>query len=129
MFKKLIILALVFNTGFVFAKKVKFAVDMTGQVISPNGVHISGDFQTEAGYPTDWDAEATTLTKEGSTNIYSVTVNIPAFRKYEYKYVNGDKFYEVEFFLHGSGHLHFLKCGYIIPAKFYVEEQLYLLTG
>ncbi len=97
MLKKIIFLSLLLCTGLVFAKRVKFAVDMTGQTISPNGVHVSGDFQTEAGFPTDWDSKSTVLTKETGTDIYSVEVNIPAFRKYEYKYVNGDQFYEVEF--------------------------------
>ncbi|MFM9944531.1 MAG: T9SS type A sorting domain-containing protein [Bacteroidia bacterium] len=97
MFKKLIVSILILNSGWVFAKKVIFSVDMTGLEISPNGVHISGDFQTEAGYPKDWDSKATELSKETGTNIYSIEVTIPAFRKYEYKFVNGDMFYEVEF--------------------------------
>ncbi len=79
------------------AKIVKFSVDMTGQTISPNGVHVSGDFQTEAGFPSDWDSKSTPLVKELGTDIYSVLVTIPAFRRYEYKFVNGDQFYEVEF--------------------------------
>ena len=97
MLKKIIILSLLFCANMGFAKRVKFAVDMTGQTISPNGVHVSGDFQDEAGYGSDWNSDTTELTKEPGTDIYSIVVNIPAFRKYEYKYVNGDKFYEVEF--------------------------------
>src|SRR6185436_20741908 len=81
-----------------FAKKVKFSVDMTGQTLSPNGIHVTGDFQTAAGFPGgDWQPNTTTLTQEGSTNIYSIIVDIPAFTKYEYRYVNGDQSYEVEF--------------------------------
>lgn len=81
-----------------FAKKVKFAVDMTGQVIDSAGVHISGDFQDEAGYIGDWEAGETHMIQDPlDTNIYSVIVDIPAFRKYEYKFVNGDQFYQVEF--------------------------------
>ena len=34
----------------VSAKAVKFSVDMTGWIISPNGIHITGDFQTIAGF-------------------------------------------------------------------------------
>ena len=79
------------------AKKVKFAVDMTGQTISAFGVHVTGDFQEAAGYPLNWDPGVTTLTQEGSTDIYSVIVNIPAFTKYEYRFVNGDQTYESEF--------------------------------
>lgn len=79
------------------AKKVKFAVDMTGQTINANGIHLSGDMQDEAGYPADWEPNTIALAKEGTTNIYSVILDIPAHRKYEYKFVNGDLFYEVEF--------------------------------
>lgn len=82
----------------VFAKKVKFAVNMAGQTINSTGIHVSGDFQVLAGFPGDnWDSGSTTLTKEGNTDIYSIVVTIPAFRKYEYKFVNGDQFYEAEF--------------------------------
>ncbi len=80
------------------AKKVKFAVNMNGQVINANGIHVSGDFQTAAGFAGgDWQANTTLMTKETDTNIYCVIVDIPAFSKYEYKFVNGDQFYEVEF--------------------------------
>ncbi len=70
---------------------------MTGQTINANGIHLSGDMQDEAGFPADWDPASIALTKEGSTNIYSVIIDIPAHRKYEYKFVNGNLFYEVEF--------------------------------
>ena len=86
---------IVFNAS---AKKVKFAVDMTGQIINTTGIHISGDFQTIAGFPGgDWASNTTTLTQEGATDIYSIVVDIPAFAKYEYKFLNGDQFYEAEF--------------------------------
>ncbi len=77
------------------AKKVKFSVDMTGQTISAAGVHIVGDFQSEAGLGADF-AQLTPMVHE-SGSVYSLIVNIPAFRKYEYKFANGDLFYEVEF--------------------------------
>ena len=55
----------------VSAKKVKFAVDMTGQIINTTGIHISGDFQTIAGFPGgDWASNTTPLTQEGTTDIY-----------------------------------------------------------
>lgn len=80
------------------AKYVKFAVDMTGQVIDSNGVHITGDFQAVAGYAGgDWMPNTTLMTNEPNTNIYSVVVNIPAFAKYEYKFINGDATYALEF--------------------------------
>jgi hypothetical protein len=80
------------------AKKVKFAVDMTGQLVSAFGVHVTGDFQTLAGFAGgDWASNTTPLTNEAGTDIYSIVVDIPAFAKYEYKFVNGDQFYEAEF--------------------------------
>jgi hypothetical protein len=80
-----------------FAKKVKFSVDMTGQIVSANGVHVMGDFQSVAGFGADWTPNTTLLVQDVTdTNIYSIVVDIPAFVKYEYKYTNGDQSYEVE---------------------------------
>ncbi|MDI1355590.1 MAG: T9SS type A sorting domain-containing protein [bacterium] len=90
-------LLLVLITGNLQAKKVKFAVDMTGQTISPNGVHVVGDFQAIAGLGADWDPGTALLSQEGSSAIYSLIVNLPAFRKYEYRFTNGNQTYESEF--------------------------------
>ena len=97
--KKFIILLLFVSiTTLVSAKKVKFACDMTGVPVLATGMHVSGDFQTVAGFPGgDWNSASTPLTQEGSSEIYSIVVEIPAFTKYEYKFVNGDQFYEAEF--------------------------------
>ncbi|MCC6372815.1 MAG: hypothetical protein IT236_17560, partial [Bacteroidia bacterium] len=83
--------------GTLSAKKVKFSVDMTGQTVSVNGVHVVGDFQALAGLGPDWDPATAAMAKEGNTNIYSIIVNIPAQRKYEFRFVNGDLSYEAEF--------------------------------
>lgn len=56
--------------------------------ISPDGVHVAGDFQSEAGFPGDWDPATTALTNTSGT-IYSVTLNIPD-GNYQYKFVNGN---------------------------------------
>lgn len=72
--------ALVATTG-AFAKKVKIQVDMTGQTISANGVHVAGNFQ-------GWSPSATALTKEGSTDLYSTVVDINAMQVIEYKFIN-----------------------------------------
>lgn len=96
--KIILLLVLVALTSFGFAKKVKFAVDMTGMDIDPGGVHIAGDFQTVAGFPGgNWEPDTTPLEKEGETNIYSIIVDIPAFQKYEYRFINGNGFYGSEF--------------------------------
>jgi hypothetical protein len=98
MMRSLLILFLFIST-ITFAKMVMFEVDMTGQVVNITGVHVTGDFQNVAGFPFgDWQSNTTLMTLEdSSTNIYSVVVDIPAFAKYEYKFVNGDQFYEAEF--------------------------------
>ena len=97
--KKLLLFLFAFSlTTFAFAKKVKFSVDLSDEPsVDPNGVHVMGDFQKLAGYAEDWAPDLTMLTKEGNTNIYSITVNIPAGRHYEYKYINGKEGYQAEF--------------------------------
>jgi hypothetical protein len=71
---------------------------MTGIPVLPTGMHVSGDFQKLAGFPGgDWNSGSTPLMQEPGTDIYSIVVDIPAFTKYEYKFVNGDQFYEAEF--------------------------------
>jgi hypothetical protein len=94
--KKILPLLLIMLTTTAFAKKVKFAVDMGTDSVSILGAHIQGDFQIASGLAADWDPGATLLTQEGTTNIYSVVVDIPAFKKYEYSFVNGIQGYEVE---------------------------------
>jgi hypothetical protein len=97
--KSILFFLLLLAAAPVFAKKVKFAVDMTGQVVDTAGVHVTGDFQALAGYAGgDWMPNTTVMTQEVSdTNIYSVIVDIPAFRVYEFKFLNGDQTYNVEF--------------------------------
>lgn len=81
------------------AKKVKFSVNMQSWVVDTGGVHVTGDFQSEAGYVTgDWDPGTTGMTQDpNDTNLYHVVVDIPAFRVYEFKFVNGEFGYQQEF--------------------------------
>lgn len=97
--KKLILLIVLLSIATIgFGMKVKFAVEFTGFMISPNGVHVTGDFQPVAGFPGgDWSADSTPMEKEGSTDIFNIIVDIPAFQKYEFRFANGDQFYESEF--------------------------------
>ncbi|MBL7976378.1 MAG: aryl-sulfate sulfotransferase, partial [Candidatus Kapabacteria bacterium] len=77
---------------------VKFAVDMRNQTVNTTGVHVSGDFQEEAGFAGgDWQPNTTPLTQEGTSTIYSTVVLLPVNAKYEYKFLNGDQFYDSEF--------------------------------
>lgn len=96
--KKFLLLLLLSNLAYTaMAKKIKFAVDMTGQAVSINGVHLVGDFQALIGLGPDWDPAKIALSQEGSSNVYSTVLNLPAFKKYEYRFVNGDLSYEAEF--------------------------------
>ena len=52
----------------------------------------------DAGYASNWAPDLTLMTKEtADTNIYSVVLELKAFKKYEYKFLNGDQSYEAEF--------------------------------
>jgi hypothetical protein len=93
--KLLFAMVFVLSCQFSFAKKVTFRVDMSLQSINIDGVFITGDFQSEAGLGTDFATlSPMTASKNG---IYSLTVDLPAHRKYEYKFANGAFFYDVEF--------------------------------
>ena len=92
-----VVFVLLALAGSIWAKKVKFAVDMTGQTVNVTGVHISGDFQEAAGFVGgNWQPNTTLLSQDVGTEIYSVVVDIPAFTKYEYKFLNGDLWYELD---------------------------------
>jgi hypothetical protein len=97
--KKVLLTTLILiAANIVFAKKVKFSVDMDTITVNVTGVHVMGDFQAVAGFPGgDWLPNTTPLTQEATSTIYSIIVDIPAFTKYEYKFVNGDQSYEAEF--------------------------------
>lgn len=77
---------------------VTFSVDMTGQTVSPNGVHLAGAFndpdQDETVFPADynaaypnWTPSAIELTDGDMDGVYSVTLNLNPAR-YEFKYIN-----------------------------------------
>lgn len=69
---------------------VTFRVDMNQQIaVSPNGVHVAGNFQAAAGYPGDWNPSTTELTDANNDGIYELTVQLPA-GSYQYKYINGN---------------------------------------
>lgn len=69
---------------------VTFQVDMNAQTaVSPNGVHVAGDFQASAGYAGNWNPATTMLSDPDADGIYSLTVQLPA-GTYQYKYVNGN---------------------------------------
>lgn len=88
-------LAMMFAGAAWAQRSVTFQVDMTGQTINANGVHVAGDFQMAAGAAGNWDPSATSLTQVGTTNIYAVTVTIPD-GTYQYKFINDNGWGGVE---------------------------------
>ncbi len=68
---------------------VTFRVDMNGQTVSPDGVHVAGNWQAAAGYPGDWDPSTSELTDADTDGIYELTVTL-APGDYQYKYINGN---------------------------------------
>jgi|GEM_PF-2432746 len=61
---------------------VAFRVDMSQQIISPNGIHVAGSFQ-------GWDPGATLMTDIGGS-VYEVVVTLAAGSYHEYKFINGN---------------------------------------
>ncbi len=61
---------------------VTFRVDMFNEEVSPNGVHLAGDFQ-------GWDPAATLMVNT-SGSLWEITVTLDINSAYEYKYVNGN---------------------------------------
>ena len=84
-------------SGIISAQNVSltFNVDMSNETISPNGVHVAGNFQSAAGCGTDWNPGTCSLTDPDNDQVYSATVNIPA-GTYEYKFINGNQWGEDE---------------------------------
>lgn len=73
---------------------ITFSVNMTGQTISPNGVHVAGNWQSEAGFPSDWDPSTCEMTELGD-GIYTFGAFIPE-GVYEFKFINGNEWGSVE---------------------------------
>jgi len=69
--------------------QITFQVDMTKEVISAQGVHIAGDFQSIAGLGGNWSPSSTEVMDDNGDGIYSITVLIPD-NTYEYKFINGN---------------------------------------
>jgi hypothetical protein len=61
---------------------VTFVVDMKNETVSPNGVHIAGNFQ-------GWNPASTAMTDAGN-GIYTYTANISPGDTVQYKFINGN---------------------------------------
>ncbi len=68
---------------------VLFQVNLKNQaLILPAGVHVAGNFQSEAGFPNDWTPGDTRLYDNGDS-IFKFVTQLPA-GSYEYKFLNGN---------------------------------------
>ncbi len=74
---------------------VTFNVDMTGLTVSPNGVHLAGNFNDVNGDGSaenpsyvNWDPAGNLMTMQAN-GIYTITLNLVAER-YEFKFINGN---------------------------------------
>ena len=76
--------------------KLHLAINMTGQAISPEGVHVMGDFQQAAGLSQNWDPASIALKDQNKDGTYEVELTIP-FGDYQYLYVNGNTTEAAEF--------------------------------
>ncbi len=80
--KFLLMTAALAATSGLFAKKVAFVVDMTGQTVSSNGVHVAGNFQ-------GWSPSANVLLPvPGFPNFYGNVFDINAGQVIEFKVIN-----------------------------------------
>ncbi len=65
-----------------FPVSVLFKVDMTNEAISPNGVHIAGEFQ-------NWDPAASQMSDDDGDGVFELGFEINV-GTYEFKFVNGN---------------------------------------
>lgn len=82
-------LAVFFGASMMAQVSVTFQVDMSDQTVSGDGVHVAGDWQSEAGFAGDWDPATAQMTDDNSDGIYSLTVMLDTVGQFEYKFVNG----------------------------------------
>lgn len=70
---------------------VRFRIDMTTQgAISPNGVHVAGNFQNPDGDTDDWLPNATPLQDWNNDGVWETVVSVGSMTSFEYKYINGN---------------------------------------
>lgn len=69
--------------------EVTFQVDMSDEAVSPNGIHIAGNFQSVAGLGANWNPGSTLLSDINGDDVYAITVEVPS-GTYEYKFINGN---------------------------------------
>ncbi len=74
---------------------LRFAVNMSNQSISPEGIHVMGDFQQAAGFLENWDPGATTMQDLNRDGTYELELTMP-FGDYQFVFVNGNTSADIE---------------------------------
>lgn len=69
--------------------KLRLAVNMSNQTVSPDGLHVMGDFQQAAGFAQNWDPGATRLHDQNGDGTYETELTLP-YGDYQYVFVNGN---------------------------------------
>ncbi|MGA1374027.1 MAG: T9SS type A sorting domain-containing protein [Flavobacteriales bacterium] len=69
--------------------EVTLSVDMNGQTVSPDGVHVAGNFQ-------GWDPSATPMTDDDGDGVYTYVFTSDAPAHIEFKFLNGNDWPFVE---------------------------------
>jgi hypothetical protein len=67
---------------------VLFQVDMSNEVVSPQGVHVAGNFQ-------GWNPNGTVMTDLGG-GIYELTYQVETNQTLEFKFINGSEWIQAE---------------------------------
>lgn len=94
--KKLLLIAVLAGLSFsTQARKVMFQVNMTGQTISANGVHLVGNFKDinydnvdENPLLVNWSPTAYAMTDPNADGIYTYIMDMAGDLPYEFKFVN-----------------------------------------
>ncbi|MBX7051614.1 MAG: T9SS type A sorting domain-containing protein [Flavobacteriales bacterium] len=69
--------------------QITFLVNMNEQTVSPDGVHLVGNFQ-------GWDPAATPMNDDDGDGVYSVTIETDEWANLSFKFINGNTFDGVE---------------------------------
>jgi lysophospholipase L1-like esterase len=68
---------------------LNLSVDMTGATVSPNGVHVTGNFN-------NWDPGSFELTDNNGDDIYEITIPVIPNLDYVYQFLNGNTMSDAE---------------------------------
>jgi hypothetical protein len=86
--KRLVLLAIAAIAcvaGMKAQSSVTFLVNMQGQTVSANGVHVAGTFQTP-----QWQPGATAMSDDDGDGIYEYTQVVPTGVAIQFKFINGN---------------------------------------